>query len=75
MFCVLTYFINAKLKTGKRVQTIELTGRSPLRRRMPKRDCSAIQEEEEEEEGEPSINSCNLTELKPRKLIETILSQ
>ena len=37
--------IIAKLKTGKRGQETELTGRSPLRRRESTSDCSAIQEE------------------------------
>jgi hypothetical protein len=34
--------IDAKLKTGKRSQKTELTGRSPLRRRRSALDCSAI---------------------------------
>jgi hypothetical protein len=34
--------INAKLRTGKRGQSTELTGRSPLRRRRSALDCSAI---------------------------------
>jgi hypothetical protein len=44
--------INARLKTGKRGQKTELTGRSPLRRRRSAIDCSATEEEEEEEEDE-----------------------
>jgi hypothetical protein len=44
--CVQT-LINAKLKTGKRGQETELTGRRSLRSIL---DCNAIEEEEEEEE-------------------------
>jgi len=39
--------IDAKLKTGKRGQKTQLTGRSPLRRRRSALDCSAIKEKEE----------------------------
>ena len=34
--------INVKLKTGKRGQVMELTGRSPLRRQTSALDSSAI---------------------------------
>jgi hypothetical protein len=44
--------IDVKLKTGKRGQKAELTGRSPLRRRRSALDGSAIREEKEEEEEE-----------------------
>jgi len=36
--------INAKLQIGKRGQTTELTGKSPLRSRRKALDCSAIEE-------------------------------
>lgn len=39
-----------KLKTGKKCQKTEQTGRSPLRRRRSTLDCSAIYEDELEEE-------------------------
>jgi len=42
--------ISAKIKTGKAGKTIELTGRSPLRRRRSTLDCSVIYEEEQEQE-------------------------
>jgi len=36
--------INEKVQIGKRGQKIELTGRSPLRRRRSTLDCSASEE-------------------------------
>jgi hypothetical protein len=36
--------MNAKLQIGKRGQTTELNGRSPLRRRRCALDCSSIEE-------------------------------
>jgi len=44
--------ITAKLKTGKRGQKAELTGRGTIKRRRYALGCSAIEGEEEEEEGE-----------------------
>jgi hypothetical protein len=44
--------INSALKTGKRGQKTELTGRSPSRRRRSATDCGAIDEEKEEKEEE-----------------------
>jgi hypothetical protein len=40
--------MGAKLRTRKRGQKTQLTGRSPLRRRSSALDCSAIYEEEGE---------------------------
>jgi hypothetical protein len=40
---------NSELKTGKRGQKTQLTGRSPLIRRKSALECSAVQEEEAEE--------------------------
>jgi hypothetical protein len=41
--------INSELKTGKRCQKTQLTGRSPLIRRRSALDYRAVQEEEAEE--------------------------
>jgi hypothetical protein len=40
--------ISGKIKIGKRRQKKEVTGRSPLRRRISALDCSAIEEEGKE---------------------------
>ena len=44
---------NEKLKTGKKCQKAEQTGRSPLRRRRSTLGCSAIYEDKLEEEIYP----------------------
>jgi len=48
--------INAKLKTDKRGQKAELTGRGTIKRRRYVLGCSVIEEEEEEEEQEEKYN-------------------
>jgi hypothetical protein len=62
--CVPTDINKCKLKTGKRSQKPELTGRSPLRRRRSTLDCKCHlrrREEEGEEQEELKFSNIHLT--------------